>query len=627
MNNLFMLWLSLSLSGSLVIAVFVVLKPLLLRLSKTWQYYAWLLVVLRLLIPLSPHTSLVGSFFNQVETYFTSQATPVHATSDYPASEVLQAPVTPYPEDVSTKEAPRVATIFDSVQNHIWGMLWLVLAMALLARKAFGYARFLQAVKEQSKIITDEQVSAALHTVCSEMGLRREIPVCTNPLVRAPMLVGGIRPLIVLPAKAIPPAELMFIFRHELTHYRRKDFFYKWLTELTVCLHWFNPFVYWVKKQVNQDCEFSCDEWVVLHLEHQERQTYGETLLNAIVIKNETNADLVSLSLGEDGRLIQERLNAIMQYHRKSKSIVFAAAMLTAVLLCGTVFAGAYTKTAIEDVKTSAVAAPIRIQNNGIEPGGKISLGAQPLVSGTQCMVSLKWTGNGTLTVLCTSSSGAEKTYTAANGKVTTFQVDVSSEYTIAVKNNTQGRMSNVSGSISFHPSATNLQPQNADSSVQPSASSTQRIVYENVEMRHYEEADGHPYIHDTKTNATTKAITGFQYGMLAFDGDGNPLKINWWSLDTKAKSTYFYLDESPRQISPGKTYDVRGGWSLNILGTDASVKQIAYVLYCDKEITFADGTIWTNPDFENWRSTYEGKKTDTAILQNYYPYEQKITF
>lgn len=59
--------------------------------------------------------------------------------------------------------------------------------------------------------------------------------------------------------------------------------------------------------------------------------------------------------------------------------------------------------------------------------------------------------------------------------------------------------------------------------------------------------------------------------------------------------------------------------------GTDAAADKIAYVLYCDKEITFEDGTVWKNSDFESWRSTYEGKKTDTALLKTYYPFRQII--
>ena len=80
-------------------------------------------------------------------------------------------------------------------------------------------------------------------------------------------------------------------------------------------------------------------------------------------------------------------------------------------------------------------------------------------------------------------------------------------------------------------------------------------------------------------------------------------------------------------EILPGETFDEFGGWSLNIFGTDANVAKIAYVLYCDKEIECKDGSLWKNPDFENWRASYEGKKIDVKLLENYYPYVQAVAF
>lgn len=628
MNDLLLLWLSLSLSGSLVALILILLKPLLQRFSKTWQYYIWLLVILRLLIPFSPDLSIVGSLFQQAETHFAVQYTPVEELSEINHSDFAETQNMLGLENNTPQKFPAVVTDFSFVRNHLLGTIWLAVAIILLVLKIYGYGQFMKAVKKESKIVFDGQMPAVLKEVSTAMGIKKRIFVCTNSLVRAPLLIGIIKPMIVLPTKAINKSELVYIFRHELTHYRRIDFLYKWLAEIAVCLHWFNPFAYWVRKQINQDCEFSCDETVISCLGDTERQTYGETLLNSIVIKNSGRADIVSLSLNEDGKLIKERLYAIMQYQRKSKFIVFIAAILTSVLLCGTVFAGAYTVAAVENVKTSAVASPIRISNKDLTPGGKISLGLQSLLSGTTCQVLLTWTGNGNLTVLCTSSKGVERSYPIKNGKVTIFQIDVDGEYTIAVKNSSTSRIENVRGSIRFEQIAPNQQSQNTNIPAQSNTSTVQTVVYENVEMRRYEDENGHPYIHDIKTNNTTKKIVGCQYGMLAFDKDGNPLEIDWWSLDTELDNTYFYLyEEDSAVIASDETSDVIGGWSLNFFGEDLAVDKIAYVLYCDKEITFEDGTVWKNPDFEKWLATYEGKKTDVNVLKNYYPYEQKITF
>lgn len=322
-------------------------------------------------------------------------------------------------------------------------------------------------------------------------------------------------------------------------------------------------------------------------------------------------------------------MNKYQYMHQlKSRFIVFIAALLTVVFVCGTVYAMACKVEAVKNVETSAAASPIRISNKDLAPGGKISLGSQRLLSGTTCQVLLTWTGNGKLTVLYASSKGIEKSCSIENDKITTFQIDVDSEYTITVKNNNTSKIENVKGSISFEQGAANHQSQNTNIPAQSNTLTEQTVVYENVKMYQYKGENGHPYIHDIKTNNTTKKIIGCQYGMLAFDKRGKPLKIDWWSLDTDLDNTYFYLNEGDSTvIASDETSDIFGGWSLNYFGDDFAVGKVTYVLYCDKEITFEDGTVWENPDFEKWLTTYKGKKTDVNVLKNYYPYVQKITF
>ena len=68
MLELFKTFLSLSLSGTILIMILFVCRPLYRnRLSKRWQYYIWLLVIVRLLLPITPETSLIGNLFRQAE--------------------------------------------------------------------------------------------------------------------------------------------------------------------------------------------------------------------------------------------------------------------------------------------------------------------------------------------------------------------------------------------------------------------------------------------------------------------------------------------------------------------------------------------------------------------------------
>lgn len=202
----------------------------------------------------------------------------------------------------ATQKLSTTHDIFYSWKNHVLGILWLSAAMVFLFRKVYGYSQLIKAVKSE------------------------------------------------LPDRTISSLELTYIFKHELTHFRRKDFIYKWLVETAVCLHWFNPLLYRVRKQINSDCEFSCDEAVIAGLDCMERRSYGDTLLNSIDTNYIRRKNIVTLSLNEDASLIKERLCAIMKHKRKSKATVFAAVVLTSFLLCGTVFAGAYTVTAAESI-------------------------------------------------------------------------------------------------------------------------------------------------------------------------------------------------------------------------------------------------------------------------------------
>lgn len=160
----------------------------------------------------------------------------------------------------------------------------------------------------------------------------------------------------------------------------------------------------------------------------------------------------------------------------------------------------------------------------------------------------------------------------------------------------------------------------------QPAAAMAGAVTWENATLQHYTGEGAHPYVHSTLTNGTDGTITAVTYGMLAYDAAGNPLEIDWNSLDSSSEPAYFYLHgPSSENLAPGETTNSDGGWSLNLHGEDAAVDQIAHVLYCYESLTFSDGTTWQNPQFDAWRAQYEGQPQSPASLEGYYPYTQSI--
>lgn len=142
-------------------------------------------------------------------------------------------------------------------------------------------------------------------------------------------------------------------------------------------------------------------------------------------------------------------------------------------------------------------------------------------------------------------------------------------------------------------------------------AATTGSIVYNTVTVEYYDNGD--PYLHDVLTNNTDKTITEIERCMLAYDKLGNPLKLNWNPFNSDGISAHEYLYNDEVKVLAGKTADIPGGWSLSEAKLTKSgyvqTNKVAYSLYCIKQVTFSDGTVWDNQSFEEWIKTYKGKK------------------
>lgn len=632
MNAWFITFVSLSLSGS-VVALLLVLFKLIFKnkLSKTWGYYIWLVVILRLIIPFSPEISFVGELFNSTESHIAMSNTSDGATYDTNSNPIQQLPIGEVLKPIEPVTPIATFNLYKIVTDALW-VVWLAVAIAMLMWKIIGYNNFISYVKFGSKKVDNNEMLEVYHNVCISMNIKKSIPLYVNDFSTSPMLVGVLNQFIVLPKIDISDKDLQYILQHELTHYKRLDIYYKWLVQVAVCLHWFNPLAYWVSREINKSCELSCDENIIKQLDEHSKYDYGETLISVIKPNTAHKKKIISLSLNEDTKLIKERLGEIMKFKRKTKIAMMIAIILTVTVITSATILGAYTvdktsntqlypKTPQTSSTLVIVENSIKIDTQSLTNGGKISIGNNTLPAETKGNALISWKGDGNLSITCTSETGESSVYVISNNKAMSFTIEKAGEYSIDVKNEGQNA-TNLKGQIWFG-DAKQIASSNSN---KPKSSNAQTIVFEKVEMRKYD--SGHPreYIHEVKTNNTDRKIVGNKCGMLAFDKDGKPLEIYWNGLDSSVDKSYSFLyDWAKEEITAHTTYDVRGGWSLNERGDEKNVAKIVYVLYCDKEITFEDGTIWKNPDYDKWITTYEGKTVAVETLKNYYPYAMKI--
>lgn len=380
MNEALKIFLSLSLSGSLLILILFLCKPLYKnKLSRQWQYYIWLIVIARLLFPFTPETSFVGSVFQKTNNAsIQTEVNPQFKQSGniLPQTDLLPNTTTDdgtvsnaagliNDERLEPERNPLQNILLVATQN-IW-IVWLMLAITLFIRKITIYQSFVKYIKVGQVEISDIELWEQFGELVEQSGIKRAMGISVNSLISSPLIIGFFRSSIILPTTEISQSDFQYTILHELTHYKRRDMFYKWLVQFTICLHWFNPFVYLMGREINRACELSCDEAVIVNLDDDKHKAYGDTLINALGTEGNYKNSLATVTLSESKELLKERLEAIMNYNKKSLPIVCITFTLTVLLICGFTFVGAYTTTVHQNDMDVHANNPSKQVNNEIE--------------------------------------------------------------------------------------------------------------------------------------------------------------------------------------------------------------------------------------------------------------------
>lgn len=373
MNQIFKTVLSMSLSGTLLISVFLLAGRLLKgKLGRQWQYYVWLIVLLRLFLPFGPEESLMRQVNRAADGALAQMAQGVYVASwnsggsisqengQY-ASKETKEPVT---GKEITADSQKAASVSDSrvagakggsflregmtlAGKYLW-VIWLAAAFAMLIQKITVYRSYIRYVTAGAEPIEDTALLDELAASMQKMGIGRPVELCVNPLVSSPMLVGYFHPCIVLPNVDAVQTDFPYIVLHELMHYKRRDIWYKWLVQLAVCLHWFNPLVHVMSRKIDRACEFACDEAVVRTMGYDHAKDYGKTLLDAMVSTGTCGEPFAAVTMSANKELLKERLGAIMHCKKRTKVTGMITAGLTAAVVIGAVWIGVYPTAAAE---------------------------------------------------------------------------------------------------------------------------------------------------------------------------------------------------------------------------------------------------------------------------------------
>ncbi|MZT27384.1 hypothetical protein GT642_10575 [Butyricicoccus sp. BIOML-A1] len=330
LNNLMQIGLTVSLAA---------LVPLILRRLMKKRYPArmvcvvWAILALRLLIPVQltlpqapvqvmPRTSYV---VQSDQTAFRQAGLPVTQT---PARWVTGTQA----ETLSVADTGTVKTVDIT---DILLALWLAGVISCILWQGIGYYRLIRSLKGKSQPVECADLHTILREQCADLAIDREIPLRVSAAADCPMLAGFVHPTLYLPDERISRTDAVFIFRHELTHYKHGDLWLKLLLLAARCLHWFNPLVHLIARFAQEDIEVACDDAVVRGHDGAYRRAYGETILRSAIAQSQKRKALVSC-FGDDKKTLMRRFEGLFDKSVKKRGValVVMIALLVGSLGC-----------------------------------------------------------------------------------------------------------------------------------------------------------------------------------------------------------------------------------------------------------------------------------------------------
>lgn len=332
------------LTSSALILALLALRQLFRRtVSRRMQYALWLLVLVRLLVPVNVGTLAhnVLSAAEPVQAVVEERLdTPVLYVQDgterrpaqlLPGKEPQGEPLSPPSGAAQSAPADEYYTVTPTYRtvtlSEALTYVWYAGMAGVGAWFLFTNLRFARALR---KARTPYRVEGCRY------------PVYLVSALPSPCLFGVLRPAVYLNEKALQsPDALRFVLAHEQTHARHLDPLWSLLRGVCLTIYWFDPLVWLAAVLSREDCELACDEGTLRALGADERAAYGKALLALVPVCDKPQNPLLGATTMTSGkRSLKERITRIAENRQAKAAAVFAVVALAA-LVCAVSFTGA----------------------------------------------------------------------------------------------------------------------------------------------------------------------------------------------------------------------------------------------------------------------------------------------
>ena len=233
--------------------------------------------------------------------------------------------------------AVSVSSVNPSQWNFILLLIWIAGAAVTLLL-FFHLTWKFHKIKCTASLLEKPEIQRIFENCCTELHIRRQIPVFVSQEIHSPVTTGFLKPRIFIPAdldSILQDHELRYMFLHELQHCRCLDGLVNDLCILFRILYWFNPAVCLTLKKLPMERELACDASVLAHLSAEDHPLYGAALLN---LAEKLSSYPSASGMVSKGSQLRRRILGITSFrhrNRKQKWKSVISYLLISVLIAG----------------------------------------------------------------------------------------------------------------------------------------------------------------------------------------------------------------------------------------------------------------------------------------------------
>lgn len=325
-----------TLSGSVVIGLILLVQKLLGgRLGPRWSHALWIVLLIRLVLPvtLPSQIDLLGFFpvsDRQIEqqqapeagkklaaSQSSEESLPVSAQEQKSVDE-RQEPTAPKPGmgvDLQNQHKPWLFS-FRRVLPYVWAVGAILIGLYILMNNFF-----LWRIIRRERPLLDQKILELFEECKEQAGVQIIVGIIPSALIKSPALFGFIRPRLLLPKamlKETSQEEIRYIFLHELAHLKRRDIYLGWLTSFMQILHWFNPLIWFAFYRMRVDRELSCDAFVLSRAGKEKSQEYGQAIIGLLRRFSRSQPLPALAGILENKSQLKRRITMIAQFKEDS---------------------------------------------------------------------------------------------------------------------------------------------------------------------------------------------------------------------------------------------------------------------------------------------------------------------